>query len=252
MSTVHYEKRIVAFIDILGFKSLIEETQQPDCAAKKINNIKQAFDLIYKMLAEHYDVEQIKQVKYSTFSDCIVFSFPARQTNSLFFALLPLIWLQAELVWKHDILLRGVMTIGEIYHDDKIVFGPAMVEAYELETKKAIYPRIILDPKIKTEYTLWLDEVKKIGNADQIYDLENEQRYTFKSDGLLTEDDDGYYYVDYLDKISGEMDEPENYQDFINHVEKLIQPYLKPHIDVSLLKKYVWLQEKLQKIKLKF
>ena len=48
------------------------------------------------------------------------------------------------------------------------------------------------------------------------------------------------------------MDEPKNYQDFINHVEKLIQPYLKPHIDISLLQKYVWLHEKLQKIKLKF
>ena len=94
--------------------------------------------------------------------------------------------------------------------------------------------------------------MKKSGHSDQIYDLENEQRYTFKQGGLLTEDDDGYYYVDYLDKISGEMDEPENYKYFIDHVEKLIKPYLNPHIDVSLLKKYVWLHEKLQKIKLKF
>lgn len=252
MSTAYYEKRIVAFIDILGFKSLIEETQQPECTLEKLDNIKSAFDLIHQMLAEHYENDQIEQVKYSTFSDCIVFSFPARQTNSLFLALLPLIWLQAELVWKHDILLRGVMTIGDIYHEDKVVFGPALVEAYELETKKAFYPRIILDPKIQTEYELWLDDVKKRGNVDQIHELENEQRYTFKPEGLLTRDDDGFYYVDYLDKILGEMDAPENYQDFIGHVDKLIQPYLKPDIDVSLLKKYVWLHEKLQKIKLKF
>ena len=46
MSTVHYENRIVAFIDILGFKSLIEETQQASCTQNKVTNIKEAFDLI--------------------------------------------------------------------------------------------------------------------------------------------------------------------------------------------------------------
>lgn len=90
MGTIHYEKRIVAFIDILGFKSLIEETQKPDCMPEKVENIRDAFSYIYNMLEEHYTKEQVQEINYSTFSDCIVFSFPIHQNDSLFFSLLPL------------------------------------------------------------------------------------------------------------------------------------------------------------------
>lgn len=250
MSMVSYEKRIVAFIDILGFKALVKETQQSIHSQAKITNIKDAFDLIYSILKEHYTPEEIEKVKCSTFSDCIVLSFPARQTNSLFFSLLPLIWLQAQLAWNHNILLRGAITVGDIYHENDMVFGPAMIEAYELESTKAIYPRIILDPKIEVEYNQWLAELQKEGNSNQIYDLKNELRYTFKyRDGLLSKDSDEYYYVDYLEKIAGEMDEPENYIKFIDHIENLIHPYLESGTNESLLRKYVWLYEKLQKIK---
>lgn len=44
--------------------------------------------------------------------------------------------------------IRGAVTIGEVYHDDRSVFGPALVWAYELESKVAQNPRIIIDPDI--------------------------------------------------------------------------------------------------------
>ncbi len=243
-----YEKRIVAFIDILGFKSLINETEKSD-NQNEIKNITDAFDLIYKVLDKHYSKDQIKEIKYSTFSDCIVFSFPSFQTDALFFACLPLIWLQADLVSNHNIFLRGAITIGDIYHDANKVFCPAMVEAYELESKVAKYPRIILDPKIKTAYDDWLVKLEEEGDCDKIYDLKEELNSVFSENGLLTKDRDDYYYVDYLRGIVQEMDEPENYPNFIEHVERLVQPYLKPDTDESLLRKYLWLDEKLKKIK---
>lgn len=43
------------------------------------------------------------------------------------------------------ILFRGAVVIGDLYNDKIIIFGPAMLEAYELESKKAIYPRIIIE-----------------------------------------------------------------------------------------------------------
>ena len=45
------------------------------------------------------------------------------------------------------ILLRGGITVGQLCHKDNIVYGPAMVEAYELESKSAIYPRVIVSEK---------------------------------------------------------------------------------------------------------
>lgn len=163
--------------------------------------------------------------------------------------MIPLIWLQAILVWQHNILLRGALTIGEIYHDENMVFGPAMVEAYELESKVAEFPRIILHDKIEADYEQWLTEVRATDDQERIYDLENEKNYTFKPKGLLTKDNDGHYYVDYLEKFAGEMDNPENYVNFIAHIESFIEPYLKPDTAPSILKKYIWLYEKIQKIK---
>src|SRR5947209_7979477 len=45
-------------------------------------------------------------------------------------------------------LLRGGATIGNLHHAQNIVFGEAMIEAYELETRTAVYPRIVLSSKI--------------------------------------------------------------------------------------------------------
>nr|WP_317187917.1 hypothetical protein [Acinetobacter gerneri] len=83
--------------------------------------------------------------------------------------------MQAILVWQHNILLRGALTIGEIYHDENMVFGPAMVEAYELESKVAEFPRIILHDKIEADYEQWLAEVRATDDQERIYDLENEK-----------------------------------------------------------------------------
>ena len=42
-------------------------------------------------------------------------------------------------------LIRGGITIGKLYHNatQGVVFGEALVEAYNLESKDAIYPRVI-------------------------------------------------------------------------------------------------------------
>jgi len=42
--------------------------------------------------------------------------------------------------------LRGAATVGNLIHDTACVFGPALIRAYELESKEAKFPRIILDP----------------------------------------------------------------------------------------------------------
>jgi hypothetical protein len=49
-------------------------------------------------------------------------------------------------------LLRGGITIGDIVHDDEVVFGPGLNRAYELESQVARMPRIILDPDLISEF----------------------------------------------------------------------------------------------------
>lgn len=42
-------------------------------------------------------------------------------------------------------LVRGGITIGPLYHDSNIVFGPALVRAATIEKDLARFPRVVLD-----------------------------------------------------------------------------------------------------------
>jgi hypothetical protein len=86
------------------------------------------------------------KTRITTFSDNAVISEPVEGPN-FHLLLFGLGYMQVIASWS-GLLIRGAVTIGDIVHDDSIVFGPALNRAYELESQQAIYPRIILDPDI--------------------------------------------------------------------------------------------------------
>jgi hypothetical protein len=53
-------------------------------------------------------------------------------------------------------LIRGGATIGKLYHAQGVIFGEALIEAYKIESRTAIYPRIVLSNKI-TSNTVWFN-----------------------------------------------------------------------------------------------
>jgi hypothetical protein len=38
-----------------------------------------------------------------------------------------------------------VITIGDIFHDEDILFGPCLIRAYDFERKRAKLPEIVVD-----------------------------------------------------------------------------------------------------------
>ena len=50
-------------------------------------------------------------------------------------------------------LLRGGVTRGELFHDSGLVFGPALIDAYKLESKVASTPRVILSNELSAEWS---------------------------------------------------------------------------------------------------
>jgi hypothetical protein len=82
---------------------------------------------------------------------------------------------QAKLL--HDgILLRGAVTLGDLFWDDNHVFGPGIVRAYEIESRLALYPRIAVEP-----------EISKYLKEEDLKYLE-----------IISLDFDGTWFVDYL------------------------------------------------------
>lgn len=83
--------------------------------------------------------------------------------------------IQTRLLCDSKMIIRGGITIGEFYADDKIIFGEGLIRAYELESSYAKNPRIIIDPNCFKE------DVSKLEN-----------------DKDLLKDIDGLYYINYF------------------------------------------------------
>ena len=54
--------------------------------------------------------------------------------------------LEQSLLSQYGLLLRGGIAVGKPYQDNEVVYGPGLVKAYALESKYAVYPRVIMLP----------------------------------------------------------------------------------------------------------
>jgi len=182
-NTVTYEKRIFAFIDILGFAELVEESERD---ASKILNIYQLLERTKSManlpVGHKFQTLKVDLVKFRshTFSDTVTMSCPF-DSFDYFNAIIG--WVegfQYLMLTEEATSVRGAIVYGNVLDDESksIVFGPAMVAAYRLETRRAKWPRVLVDSSIFDE----LPDEKKAG--------------AFKE--YLRKGYAGTYYLDYL------------------------------------------------------
>ncbi|SNR67015.1 hypothetical protein [Lutibacter flavus] len=139
-----YENRYVLFLDILGFKKIIEETENEKGQTEKIENLIEALTEM-KRIVSRMPKKTSKIV--TQFSDSIVVSFKEDDVKEIPIFLTNIHKLIANLAMK-NIFCRGAISYGKIYHTKDFVFGPALVDAYLTESEAAIYPRVIFDKSI--------------------------------------------------------------------------------------------------------
>jgi hypothetical protein len=137
-----YERRIVSYFDILGWSANIEEAGADPRRIARLASIPRMFASI---IAGPSD--RVEGAHLTSFSDNVVASVPFDE-RYLIWTLQSLgnIQLGAALA---GFWIRGAVTIGDLYHDAHIVFGPALNRAYYLESHHAKYPRILLDPDVE-------------------------------------------------------------------------------------------------------
>lgn len=237
-----YEQRIVAFIDILGFKALLDDTtdNKGNDDEEAINKLISAYEAIRDIWdldkkSDYLDTKSSDTKKVSIFSDCLVVSFEVDQPSEVFFTLLEIKWLIMRLISRR-ILCRGAVSIGKFIHTDNYLFGPALVEAYTLESKAAMYPRVILD---HTVIEAGAD------NGSSHHSFSQEQEYV---QSLLELDSDGMYYIDYFFKAQSELDDPEyDFPEYINNLAEIIRKGLMSsshHSKADLRVKFSWMRER--------
>ena len=227
-----YEKRIVLYLDILGFKSKVNESVTNQ---ETFNSIHKALTNIYsdKFKNENGPMKGVNfGTQISVFSDNIVFSEPYGKQGAFFGFIYSIYWLVNEILWD-GYLTRGAVVIGDLYHDERIVFGPALNEAYRLESEMAIYPRVIM----KQEDFATAMKTALYG------DIEEEAKYL---DDVLSFDEDGFLFLNNLTK-KHEFDDSETYVALLEKTKRIIVEGLK-NKDVKVKSKYEWLKYQYNKL----
>ncbi len=191
-----FEKRIVAFIDAMGIKARMYNSDSPQ-------ELQRYAQLMYMYSKQSFAKDKLRVVM---FSDCMYIITEEQHVELLinFLINLEYAFLTNRTImidctghevkdWNEmDCLkVRGGITYGDvIVLDDEAerrgiimnsnaVLGPAVVRAYELESKNAIYPRIVVDES-------FMECIKTLGIS---YD-----------DLSLVKDDD-MYYLDFLSYV---------------------------------------------------
>ena len=154
-----YAARIIAFLDVLGFGNLVENSKDNP---KEILNIYECLNTA-KQIAQQWSQprvrlnrelrESLKKFNYHTFSDTITMSCPYNSLDDLFLMIIWLMFFQYVMLIQRNIFVRGAIVYGKLYDDTTHIFGPAMNKAYKLEKEKAIWPRVVVDDSILTILT---------------------------------------------------------------------------------------------------
>ncbi len=146
ISNPTYERRAIAFYDILGWRAqIVAAGSDPE----KIGNLRRMILRFARMLAIQREAAGI-DVRFSTFSDNVVLSYPSGK-NFVTRLIGTLGAFQFGSVTA-GFMVRGGVTIGDIVHDEYTVFGPGLNRAYELESKVAQTPRIVVDSSIVQQF----------------------------------------------------------------------------------------------------
>jgi hypothetical protein len=142
MSQSIYENRAVLFLDILGFASLVNAGRESE-----IFEVLQ----ISQDIKRCYPFDKPGDMEISAFSDSIIVSAKVEDGAGV----AKIVHYAGYLAWKYlnlGILTRGGVAVGKMHHKDGVAFGPALLMAYDLESKLAIFPRVLTSSDVHNQY----------------------------------------------------------------------------------------------------
>ena len=267
----NYEEHIVAFLDILGFKYIIDHSSFED-VIKIFSAVTGGDNLTeLRMKLERYDQtvseeeknkkteidnyrKAIDTIKTYIMSDSIVIASTADNPESLAIVLDMCFLIQYQLLnLNTPVIIRGALAKGDFYIGDgedtkkksgnnTLVFGKGLISAYLAQEKYAVVPRVIVSKEILSTYTA------------SIY-----------GDQLSEDPEDGYMYQSVLrhylfESINEDICKKKN-EDEINFykkvfrgterykkIKKLIDDNLCGYNDIGIRKKYLWLDAEVKRV----
>ena len=206
---------VIAYIDVLGTTERIKHNPE-----KAIQDV---WVYCHRTLKKSYNTK----IKAKVFSDNILI---CEEINELepYQAIVDVLNvvhdLQTTMINACSSFLRGGVTIGSMHCDENFILGEGLLRAYELESKVALFPRIVIDKPI-------FQYVKR--NAPFFKrDFDGQYFYSFLYNA-------GYSYLDPQTK------EQRYYVEWSNFKNRIIATMMQTKIP-SVVQKMSWLINYLQ------
>lgn len=181
---------VVAFIDVLGFSNFSTSAADFQDAQKTLSMIAAAINDSRTFVRQSFPHDQGALelgAALKFFSDNLAFACPCDADETANRAAIRFIIRCTQRYQLRMALngyfVRGAMTIGPICLTDEIIFGSALVECYQGESKAAIVPRVLLS-----------DPIRKLLSQPQA----NGRRDSPSDGDLICLDIDGRWFVNYL------------------------------------------------------
>ena len=146
--------RYFAFLDLLGYKELIKADLKSG-----IPDLRDRLTASFGSLAHVNEAD----VSIQGISDSI---FLTLNTDTLGFEFFVEVVRDLQLAFiKNGLLLRGGISFNQHFQNGKVTYSPALVDAYELETKSAFFPRIVIHQAV----------IAKLGNENKLEEVINKK-----------------------------------------------------------------------------
>jgi hypothetical protein len=163
-----YNDKFVVFIDILGFREIIVQTDKNNVSRQKHHkedNVGKIYELMNSLaknldqttiqvmkeeFIESYSIDRLGEIHIRKFSDSI-FLVTDPDRNSFAFLIYFVHYIVYEMLRK-GFYARGGISFGELVCDDTALFGPAIIKAYDIERKMAGEARVILSNEATEQY----------------------------------------------------------------------------------------------------
>jgi hypothetical protein len=161
-----YEQRFLLYVDILGWTTAVKENGEDRRLLEAVERIhihaerynerhKQDIrDRVAKSEGKLQLFPAFFEVQFGAFSDHFVYSMPVGFGPRIVTTASKLVLDLLRVGW----LTRGAIVLGQLHHKDNIIFGPALLEAVDMEAHHSIYPRILISDAALREFDEWEDD----------------------------------------------------------------------------------------------
>ena len=231
-----YTNQIVVFLDVLGVKNMLAQFETEALNNKEIElaNYHESLRLnkLLEIFKESLNLIRKSECNYYVFSDniCINISYITDETEKpdLVVEILILISRLTNEFAKEGFFLRGGIDVGWFLNYPEIAVGVPLAKAYYLESKKAVYPRVLLSDEFNFLISQYLKEERikeEFERLPKLY-IKKDRSFSFVNPFV--------YIIQHEDKISK--------VEFLRAYSDNIKSQLadKRH-NRKVKKKYIWL-----------